>query len=97
MQQGGGDQQDDQREGDQDRHVDQIHEDEPAKASEHIAHHHTGCPALQNINIQADGRRDQSDFHYSDHQKTKDEWVSILNDAGVPAARVRRLDESMAR
>nr|MBC8241407.1 CoA transferase [Alphaproteobacteria bacterium] len=28
--------------------------------------------------------------------KTADEWEAILNDAGVPAARVRRLDEAMA-
>lgn len=29
-------------------------------------------------------------------EKTADEWETILNDAGVPAARVRRLDEAMA-
>ncbi len=29
-------------------------------------------------------------------EKTADQWESILNDAGVPAARVRRLDEAMA-
>ncbi len=29
-------------------------------------------------------------------EKTADEWEAILNQAGVPAARVRRLDEAMA-